>query len=221
MVEIGIPSSDPLADGPVIQDSSQIALTNGMTLDLLFRQLEGIQGSIHIPLCAHGISESHTADGHGRIFPQVSKIPASMESSSPIFPLPNMRQQYSNFSRVMEFINVLLISPHTEENRIRRIAGLSGGFLYLVADAATTGARSLLVVIRKNISSAFGKWNCPYPDLLVLGYPTGQPSVQPVNMPREPSLAVHLYVPWAIRASFCLEEKVEKLRRRDTGRRVI
>ena len=143
MVEIGMPFSDPLADGPVIQESSQAALQNGMTLDLLFTQLEGIRSSIQIPLVLMGylnpvlkmgvekfLIRCHETGIDGVILPDLP--PDTYEAS------------YLELFRSYGIHHALLITPHTSEDRIRRIAGLSGGFLYLVADAATTGARNTL-----------------------------------------------------------------------------
>ena len=143
LVEIGMPFSDPLADGPVIQQSSQTALENGMTLDVLFKQLEGIRSSITMPLVLMGyvnpvlkmgvekfLIRCHETGIDGVILPDLP--PDTYEAS------------YLELFRSYGIHHALLITPHTHEERIRKIASLSGGFLYLVADAATTGARNTL-----------------------------------------------------------------------------
>jgi tryptophan synthase alpha chain len=143
MVEIGMPFSDPLADGPVIQESSQAALQNGMTLDLLFRQLEGIRSSIQIPLVLMGYLNPVLKMG-------VEKFLIRCHETGidgvilPDLPPDTYEDSYLELFRSYGIHHALLITPHTSEDRIRRIAGLSGGFLYLVADAATTGARNTL-----------------------------------------------------------------------------
>jgi tryptophan synthase alpha chain len=143
MVEIGIPFSDPLADGLVIQESSQTALQNGMNLDLLFKQLEGIRSSIQMPLVLMGYLNPVLRMG-------VEKFLIRCHETGidgvilPDLPPDTYEALYLELFRSHGIHHALLITPHTDEQRIRRIAGLSGGFLYLVADAATTGVRNTL-----------------------------------------------------------------------------
>jgi len=141
MVEIGMPFSDPLADGPVIQNSSQVALSNGMSLELLFRQLRNIRECVHIPLLLMGylnpilrfglrnfLENCHSRGIDGLIIPDL--------------PPDEFESDYQGIFEEYGIYNVLLITPHTGEERIRKIASLSQGFLYMVADSSTTGARS-------------------------------------------------------------------------------
>jgi tryptophan synthase alpha chain len=140
MVEIGIPFSDPLADGPVIQHSSQLALQNGMSLDLLFRQLEGIREHVSMPLILMGylnpvlqmgmegfLSRCRDTGIDGVIIPDLP--PDEYET--------HYRELFQSFG----IYHSMLITPHTSEERIRRIAALSDGFLYMVAASSTTGTR--------------------------------------------------------------------------------
>lgn len=141
MVEIGIPFSDPLADGPVIQQSSQLALKNGMTLDVLFNQLKEIRKSVDIPLLMMGylnpilqmgmesfLSRCRDNGIDGVIIPDLP--PAEYES------------HYQNLFQSYGIYHSLLITPYTDAKRIEQIAQLSDGFLYMVAAASTTGART-------------------------------------------------------------------------------
>jgi len=141
MVEIGIPFSDPLADGPVIQQSSQRAIQNGMTLDLLFDQLKEIRNSINIPLVLMGylnpilqmgmegfLSRCRDTGIDGVIIPDLP--PAEYET------------HYRDSFRRYGIYHSLLVTPHTDHKRIDQIASLSDGFLYLVAAASTTGAKA-------------------------------------------------------------------------------
>lgn len=143
MVEIGIPFSDPLADGPVIQQSSHQALQNGMRLELLFDQLKEIRKSVSIPLVMMGylnpvlqmgmepfLSRCRDTGIDGVIIPDLP--PAEYEA------------RYMELFRSYGIYNSLLVTPHTDDKRIARIAKLSDGFLYLVAAASTTGARKSL-----------------------------------------------------------------------------
>jgi len=143
LVEIGFPFSDPLADGPVIQGSNQIALKNGMSLQVLFRQLEGIRKHLDIPLILMGYLNPvlrmgmSTFLGHCRD----SGIDGLI---LPDLPPEEYAARYRTQFQEAGLHHIMLISPQTEAERIRYISDLSGGFLYLVADAATTGAKDAL-----------------------------------------------------------------------------
>ena len=141
MVEIGIPFSDPLADGPVIQGSSQVALSNGMSLEKLFSQLESIRKRVQIPLLLMGYLNPVLQFGMEAFLERCSKVGID----GLIIPdLPPDEYEVAYREKFLEHgvHNVLLITPHTGEERIKRISSLSGGFLYMVADSSTTGARS-------------------------------------------------------------------------------
>lgn len=143
MVEIGIPFSDPLADGPVIQQSSQQALQNGMTLDLLFRQLRGIREHIDIPLLLMGYLNPVLQMGMESFLGRCRD--AGIDGVIiPDLPPAEYEEHYIELFRYHGIYHALLVTPQTEENRIRHIAGLSEGFLYMVAAASTTGARKSL-----------------------------------------------------------------------------
>jgi tryptophan synthase alpha chain len=168
MVELGMPFSDPLADGPVIQQSSQIALQNGMSLELLFKQLEGVREDIHIPLVLMGylnpimqmgmdkfLRKCHETGIDGLIIPDLP--PAEYEES--------YRTLFTGYG----IHHILLITPHTEESRIRWIAELSGGFLYMVADAATTGARKSIGSHQEDYFTRIREMELPLPGLIGFG----------------------------------------------------
>lgn len=140
MVEVGIPFSDPLADGPVIQHSSQMALRNGMSLDLLFRQLEKIRLSIRIPLILMGYLNPILQMGM-EVFLDRCRNTGIDGVIIPDLPLLEFRQQYRSMFREKGIHMPMLITPHTGGERIRQVAESSGGFLYMVAEASTTGAR--------------------------------------------------------------------------------
>lgn len=140
MIEIGMPFSDPLADGPVIQSSSQKALDNGMSLKLLFQQLKGIRNTVDIPLVLMGYLNPVLQYG----------VEAFLESCKqvgidgliiPDLPLAEYKSEYQSMFESYEIPVVMLITPQTSEERVLEIANASGGFLYMVADSSTTGAR--------------------------------------------------------------------------------
>ena len=141
MVEIGIPFSDPLADGPVIQHSSQVALSNGMNLKLLFSQLGDIRQTIRIPLVLMGYLNPILRFGMEDFLKKCSEVGID----GVIIPDLPPDEYASDFRELFDRYDTrlsLLVTPHTTEDRIRKIAGLTGGFLYLVADASTTGAKA-------------------------------------------------------------------------------
>jgi tryptophan synthase alpha chain len=168
MVEIGIPFSDPLADGTVIQESSQLALRNGMKLDLLFKQLEGIRPAIQMPLILMGYFNPILKMGMERFLERCRD--AGIDGVIvPDLPPAEYEVRYLELFRTYGVHNTLLITPHTEENRIRRIADLSGGFLYLVADASTTGMRNIIGDHQLEYFQRIHDMGLPVPGLIGFG----------------------------------------------------
>ncbi len=141
MVEIGMPFSDPLADGPVIQASSQVALANGMSLECLFSQLESIRQRVHIPLLLMGYLNPVLQFGMEAFLERCRKVGID-GVIIPDLPPDEYEADYLEIFQAHGIHHVLLITPHTEKDRVRKIARLSGGFLYMVADSSTTGARA-------------------------------------------------------------------------------
>ena len=168
MVEIGIPFSDPLADGPVIQESSQLALRNGMKLDLLFQQLEGIRPAIQIPLLLMGYLNPILKMGMERFLERCRD--AGIDGVIiPDLPPAEYESRFSELFSAYGIYNALLITPHTDEKRIRRMAELSGGFLYLVADASTTGMRDTLEDHQLEYFQRIQTMDLPVPGLIGFG----------------------------------------------------
>ena len=141
MVEIGIPFSDPLADGPVIQNSSQLALANGMSLSLLFSQLENIRERVQIPLLLMGYLNPILRFGITEFLESCRRVCID-GVIIPDLPPDEYEAVYQKTFEEYGIHHVLLITPHTDEERILKIAGLCKGFMYMVADSSTTGARS-------------------------------------------------------------------------------
>lgn len=141
MVEIGIPFSDPLADGPVIQNSSQVALSNGMSLELLFSQLEKIRERVQIPLLLMGYLNPILRYGMTDFLESCRGVGID-GVIIPDLPPDEYEAVYRKTFEEYGVHHVLLITPHTEKERIQKIADLSQGFMYMVADSSTTGART-------------------------------------------------------------------------------
>ncbi len=168
MVEIGIPFSDPLADGPVIQQSSQVALKNGMSLELLFRQLQEIRKTVRIPLVLMGYLNPVLRMGMERFLEQCQHVGID-GVILPDLPPDEYDSLYREQFKRSGIHNILLITPHTESGRIRKIADLSGGFLYLVADAATTGAKDFIENDQLDYFQRIREMDLPVPGLIGFG----------------------------------------------------
>lgn len=140
MIEIGVPFSDPMADGPVIQHSSQCALNNGMTQKLLFEQLKDIRQVTDIPLLLMGYLNTAMQFG----FENYCRETAAVGVDGFIIPDIPLEEYESHYKPIAERYGlkfVLLVTPETDEERVRRIDAISTGFVYLVSSASTTGAQ--------------------------------------------------------------------------------
>lgn len=141
MIEVGIPFSDPLADGPVIQSAGTVALKNGMTLTKLFAQLKAIKDQVNIPLVMMGYLNVIMHYG----IEEFCKSCVDSGASGAIIPdLP-----FDDYLNVVKPIAdkydlriIMMITPETSEERIRFIDDNTDGFIYMVSSAAITGAQS-------------------------------------------------------------------------------
>ena len=140
MVEVGIPFSDPMADGPVIQESSTIALRNGMSLQLLFSQLASIRTEIHIPLVLMGYLNPIMQYGFEH-FCQDCQASGVSGMIIPDLPFNDYLTEYKPIADRYDIRMVMLITPETSEERLRLIDEHTDGFIYMVSSAATTGAQ--------------------------------------------------------------------------------
>ncbi|MGB2136714.1 MAG: tryptophan synthase subunit alpha, partial [Flavobacteriaceae bacterium] len=141
MVEIGLPFSDPLADGPTIQESSTRALRNGMTTQKLFDQLENIRESIDIPLVLMGYFNPMMQYGIERFCQKCQSIGID-GLIIPDLPIDLYHQHYKDLFDQYNLYSMFLITPQTPEARIRYIDSVSSGFIYMVSSASVTGAQS-------------------------------------------------------------------------------
>jgi tryptophan synthase alpha chain len=140
MIELGLPFSDPLADGPTIQESSTQALRNGMTTDKLFTQLEGIRARIHVPLIVMGYFNPMMQYGVERFCERCREVGID-GLIIPDLPADVYHAQYQSLFQQYGLLNMFLITPQTPDERIRYIDQVSEGFIYMVSSAATTGAQ--------------------------------------------------------------------------------
>ena len=140
MIELGLPFSDPLADGPSIQESSTQALRNGMTTDKLFTQLEGIRDHIHVPLIVMGYFNPLMQYGVERFCKRCQEVGID-GLIIPDLPADVYHEQYQSLFQQYGLLNMFLITPQTPDERILYIDQVSEGFIYMVSSAATTGAQ--------------------------------------------------------------------------------
>ncbi len=141
LIEIGIPFSDSVVDGPTIQHSNQVALENGITLDVLLNQLEGIRESTNIPLIMMGYLNPIYQYGVERFCKRCKSIGID-GLIIPDLPLQEYERSYQEIFEENDLHMVFLISPQTSSDRIKMIDGITDSFIYVVSSAATTGAKS-------------------------------------------------------------------------------
>ena len=140
MIEIGIPFSDPMADGPVIQDAATKALRNGMTLKLLFDQLADIRKDVKMPLILMGYLNPVYQYGYENFFKQCSETGID----GVIIPDLPFKDYLDNVKAIADKYDVriiMLITPETSDERTRFIDDNTDGFIYMVSSASTTGAQ--------------------------------------------------------------------------------
>ncbi|MFD0798117.1 tryptophan synthase subunit alpha [Maribacter chungangensis] len=141
MIEIGLPFSDPLADGPTIQESSTAALHNGMTTEVLFDQLKDIRKTVSIPLIVMGYFNPMLQYGVAAFCKRCHEIGID-GIIMPDLPLDVYQTEYEAIFKKYGLINVFLITPQTSNERIQQIDAASDGFIYMVSSASVTGSKS-------------------------------------------------------------------------------
>lgn len=141
MIEIGMPFSDPLADGPVIQKSSNIALQNGMSLQILFKQLQDIRKEVQIPLILMGYINPVLQFGIEKFCTTCKEIGID-GLILPDLPIDEYKEHFEKTCKALEIENILLISPQTSPERIQMIDNESNSFIYMVSTSSTTGAKT-------------------------------------------------------------------------------
>lgn len=138
LVELGMPYSDPLADGPVIQESSLKAISNGMTITKLFEQLKDLRKEITVPVVLMGYMNPVMQYGFERFCRDASEIGID-GFILPDMPMYEYEKTYGPVLKQYGLDLIFLVTPETPEKRIRHIDELSSGFLYAVSSSSTTG----------------------------------------------------------------------------------
>ena len=139
-IEVGLPYSDPLADGPTIQNSSQVALQNGMNLDIVFKQLKNIKKTNRTPLVLMGYLNQILKYEENN-FCQNCKDCGIDTVIIPDLPIIEYENHYKQLFANYGITNIFLITPHTAIERIRKIDAITETFIYVVASSSITGAK--------------------------------------------------------------------------------
>jgi tryptophan synthase alpha chain len=140
IIEIGIPYSDPIADGPTIQDSSQKALDAGMSLKLLMRQLQDLRKHIKIPVILMGYFNPVLQYGFTKFCQDCKKVGID-GIILPDLPMQEYAEMYQETFEEYGIYNIFLMTPQTSEKRVLQINNASKGFIYMVSSASITGAK--------------------------------------------------------------------------------
>lgn len=141
MIEVGVPFSDPMADGPVIQQSSTVALRNGMTLSLLLDQVAAARESAgEVPLVLMGYLNPMMQYGIGPLFRRCKEVGIDA-LIIPDLPFADYLRDYKPLCDRYDLPIIMLITPETSEERIRLIDEHCSGFIYMVSTASTTGTK--------------------------------------------------------------------------------
>ncbi len=138
IIELGMPYSDPLADGPVIQQSGNIALANGMTIAVLFDQLKSLRQVSNVPLILMGYMNPVLQYGFEKFCKDASAVGVD-GLILPDLPEYEFETEYGAIIKANGLDFVFLVTPETSEERVRKLDDLSTGFLYAVSSSATTG----------------------------------------------------------------------------------
>lgn len=168
MIEIGLPFSDPLADGPIIQESSTIAIENGMTTSLLFEQLKEIRKTVQIPLIIMGYFNPMLQFGMEKFCQKCAEVGID-GLIIPDLPLQIYETEYKTFFEKYNLKNIFLITPQTSLERMLQIDAISDSFIYMVSSAAVTGSQSGFGTEQLEYFKRIAKINLRNPQIIGFG----------------------------------------------------
>lgn len=167
-IEVGIPFSDPMADGPVIQDASTKALRNGMSLKKLFSQLNDIRNEVNIPLILMGYLNPIINYGMEE-FCKSCKETGVSGMIIPDLPFKDYQEIVKPIADKYDIRVIMLITPETSEERIRFIDNNTDGFIYMVSSAATTGAQKSFDEVKQEYFRRINGMNLRNPRMIGFG----------------------------------------------------
>jgi tryptophan synthase alpha chain len=168
MIEIGLPFSDPLADGPTIQESSTQALHNGMTTQVLFDQIKDIRKTVSIPLVIMGYYNPMLQFGMENFCRKCAEIGID-GLIIPDLPVDVYAREYKDTFEKYGLKNVFLITPQTSDERIHFIDSVSDGFIYMVSSASVTGSQSGFGSIQEDYFKRIADMNLKNPQIIGFG----------------------------------------------------
>ncbi|MBO4431456.1 MAG: tryptophan synthase subunit alpha [Bacteroidaceae bacterium] len=168
MIEVGIPFSDPMADGPVIQDAATKALRNGMSLKKLFSQLEGIRPEVKMPLILMGYLNPIMQFGFDAFCQRCVEVGID-GVIIPDLPFKDYLEEYKPIADKYDIRIIMLITPETSDERIRFIDEHTDGFIYMVSSAATTGAQKEFGDQKQAYFSRIKAMNLKHPCMIGFG----------------------------------------------------
>ncbi len=168
MIEIGLPFSDPLADGPTIQDSSMSAINNGMNTDILFNQLKDIRDKVSIPLIIMGYFNPILQYGVEKFCKKCNEIGID-GLIIPDLPIDYYLENYKSIFEQNKLYNMFLIAPQTSNERIRKIDSISKGFIYMVSSSSITGSKNSFSSEQINYFERIEKMNLNTPRIIGFG----------------------------------------------------
>ena len=168
MIEIGLPFSDPLADGPTIQESSTIAIENGMTTSLLFEQLKDIRKTVQVPLIIMGYFNPMMQFGIEKFCQKCAEVGID-GLIIPDLPLFVYETEYKSIFEKYHLKNIFLISPQTSEERIQQIDSISDSFIYMVSSTAVTGSQSGFGLEQMDYFKRISNLNLKNPQIIGFG----------------------------------------------------
>ncbi len=168
IIEIGVPYSDPIADGPTIQESNLVALENGISLQKIFDQLEGFRDKVDIPVVMMGYLNPIIQYGVEEFCKQCQNVGVD-GLILPDLPMSQYLEEYKEVFERYGLVNTFLISPQTSESRIREIDEHSEGFIYVVSSHSITGAKSGISPEQISYFERIEKMNLDNPRLIGFG----------------------------------------------------
>ena len=168
IIEIGVPYSDPIADGPTIQESNLVALNNGMSMKKLFQQLQGFRAKVHLPVVLMGYLNPIIQFGMEEFCKKCKEVGID-GLILPDLPMQQYLDEYKEIFDRYGLVNTFLISPQTSEARIRQIDENSDGFIYVVSSHSITGAKKGISTEQIDYFKKVEKMNLKNPRLIGFG----------------------------------------------------
>lgn len=168
IVEIGMPYSDPLADGAVIQGSSSQAIQNGITISIIFDQIAEIRRTVNMPLLLMGYYNQVLQYGATEFFTD-AKVAGVDGFILPDLPVEEFKDKYQKLFQQLNLDIVFLVTPQTSEKRVKMLDNSSSGFLYLVSSASTTGKQKIKTSLQSDYFKRINTMKLKNPTLVGFG----------------------------------------------------